>query len=530
MPDAPLAAYLAVSVFLLGWNVFLAGHIAQLRSAPRPFAAVTALAGLLLAPALLIAGASASILNGRAIYTIAWVWPVAAALFAVQAAYATVRGLVTPLIGLPITLYDSLLALAALSAYLVDQGAEPPRALLALGAAHAGALGYALGPAALVSPWALQVPLLAPAYPARWRISKTVRATVAVLAAAGVAVVASELPKGVMSIESYGQFADAQLRERPAGDFAIALKIFPDLDAAPPPLALRNDLELVDSTGADAVMVVVDGDGMKGADLDSLAHALEELRRDTVPLIVALDYGPDADRRHAASPDAYFAMRLTRVEQVVRRLRPDYLVPAHEPYGRGARALGSLPVDAWTRHLTDAARLAHRIRPRTRVGVLAAAYDARDSALYRWAVGADAPLDVAGFAIVPSFRGGRGVQARTQAADRWLRAAGATRKEHWVVAAGYPSRHGEASQERALWGAAAWATARPPVKGLVIVEAGNYDTEAGLRVPGGRMRLAVRAVSRAVRLLRESEAEAAPAPLADVAADTGATVPVLDDR
>ena len=523
--DAPLAAYVALSLFLLLWDVFLAGQIAQLRSAPRPFAAVTALAGLLLAPALLIAGASASILNGRAIHTIGWVWPLAAVLFAVQAVYATVRGLVTPLIGLPIMLFDVVLAIAAVSGYVVDRGADPPQAMLAVAAAHASALGYALGPAALVSPWALQVPLLAPAYPARWRVSKTVRAAVAAVAVAGVAAVLAELPRSVMAIRSYEQFADAPLRERPAGDFAVALKIFPDLDGAPPPLALRHDLALVDSTGVKGVMVVVDGDAARGADLDSLAHALEEMRRDTVPLIVALDYAGDARERYRAAPDRYLAQRLATVEQVVRRLRPDYLIPAHEPYGRGARALGSLPLQVWTRHLTEAARLAHRIRPRTRVGVLASAYDSRDSALYRWAVRPGSPLDVVGFTIVPSFRGGRGVQARTQAADRWLRAAGATRKEHWVVAAGYPGRHGEVSQERALWGAAAWATAQPPVKGMVVIEAGDYDTDAGLRVPGGRLRFAVRAVTRTVRGLRESAAEAVPA-----TADAAVTEPLITER
>ena len=524
MADAPLAAYVAVSLFVLLWNVFLAGKIAQLRSAPRPFAAVTALAGLLLAPALLIAGASASILNGRAIYTIAWVWPLAAVLFAVQAVYATVRGLVHPLIGLPILLFDVILAVAAVSGYMADRGTDPPQLMLALTAAHASALGYALGPAALLSPWALQIPILAPAYPPRWRLSTTVRAAVAALAAVGVATALAELPKGVVSVRSYAQFADAALRERPAGDFAVGLKIFPDLEGAPPPLALRHDLALVDSTGVDVVMVVLDGDAVRGADLDSLAHALEEMRRDTMPIIVALDYADDAEARFRAAPDGYFALRLNAVEQVVRRLRPDYLFPAHEPYGRGAHALGSLELQRWTRHLAAAAGLAHRIRPRTRVGVLAAAYDGRDSALYRWAVRADSPLDVVGFSIVPSFRGGRGVQARTQAADRWLRAAGATRKEHWVVAAGYPSRHGEVSQERALWGAAAWATARAPVKGMVVIEAGNYDTDAGLRVPGGRLRFAVRAVTRAVRALRESAAEAAPAPDAEV------TEPVVSDR
>ena len=497
------AAFVAVSAGVLLWDVVLAGQIARLRSAPRVFAGVTALVGLLALPAVLVGAASGSILSGRAIHTVAWVWPATTALFAVQALYATLRRLVSPLIGVPIAAYNIVLALASVTAYVVTRGSTPPQPLLALSAAHTATLGYALGPAALSSPLALQVPLLSPAYPARWRLSKTVRATLAALAAASVGMTLVELPKGVQTIASYHRFADALLRERPGG-FAVGLKIFPDLDDVPPPLAVRGDLDLVDSTDVDAVMIVVNP-ATPGASLDSLGTMLEELRRDSTPLLVSLGYEGDARARYRASPRAYMDRRLNTVEQVVRRLRPDYLFPAHEPYGRGARALGRLPADEWTRYLTAASRRAHRLRPRTRVGVLAAEYDASDSVLYAWAVRAGSPIDVVGFSIVPSFRGGLGVQARTQAADRWLRAAGPTRKEHWVAVAGYPTAHGEQSQADAIWGALAWATNRPTVTGLIVLEAGDYDEQEGLRVPGGRLRVATRSVTRALRGLRESE-------------------------
>ena len=70
----PYAFYVA-SILIVLWDVFLAGQIAQLRRAPRFFRGVTALAGLLVAPAILVAVTSASILHGRAIHVIAWVWP-----------------------------------------------------------------------------------------------------------------------------------------------------------------------------------------------------------------------------------------------------------------------------------------------------------------------------------------------------------------------------------------------------------------------------------------------------------------------
>jgi hypothetical protein len=92
MTRAVTVAYAVLSAAIVLWDVFLAGQIARLRSAPRLFAAVTALVGLLVVPALLVAAASGSILNGRAIHDAAWVWPLATALFAVQALYATGRG------------------------------------------------------------------------------------------------------------------------------------------------------------------------------------------------------------------------------------------------------------------------------------------------------------------------------------------------------------------------------------------------------------------------------------------------------
>ena len=101
---------------MLLWDVFLAGQIAQLRRAPRFFRGVTALAGLLIAPAVLVAVTSASILNGRAIHVIAWVWPLTLAIFALQALYAVGKRLVTPFIGVPIAAYDVIVAVGGVRA------------------------------------------------------------------------------------------------------------------------------------------------------------------------------------------------------------------------------------------------------------------------------------------------------------------------------------------------------------------------------------------------------------------------------
>ena len=63
--------------------------------------------------------------------------------------------------------------------------------------------------------------------------------------------------------------------------------------------------------------------------------------------------------------------------------------------------------------------------------------------------------------------------------------------------------HGELSQERALWGALAWATSRSVIKGFVVVQSSDYESPFGLRAPGGRVRRAARSVGRAIRALTE---------------------------
>ena len=75
MTEILAPAFLTLSAVIVLWDILLAGSISQVRGTPPGFAALTALSGLLIAPALLIVVASSSILTGRAIYGLAWVWP-----------------------------------------------------------------------------------------------------------------------------------------------------------------------------------------------------------------------------------------------------------------------------------------------------------------------------------------------------------------------------------------------------------------------------------------------------------------------
>jgi hypothetical protein len=497
----PYVFYVA-SLLVLLWDVFLAGQIGQLRRAPRFFRGVTGLAGFLIAPAILVAGAAASILTGRALHIVAWVWPVTLCIFAVQALYAVSRRLVTPFIGVPIATYNVILAVAAVVRYAAYSGRDPSSAALAVAAAQSSALGMLLGRAALFSPFAVQLPLLAPAYPARWRISASVRGTLALVAMAFAVVFVAELPRALVAVRSYGGYAQARLQERPRGDFTIGLRLFPALSDAPPPLALRSDMALVDSVRVGAISVVIDPAGARLAALDSLARSIDALRRDSVLLIVAVGYDPRARESFRRSPAAHMQARLAAVDRIVRRLRPDIIVPARDPYTDGTRAMGRVPLAWWQEYLRLAAANTRRVSNRIRVGVAASAFVGADSGLYAWASRVGSPVDVPGFSFYPSYNGGGSLDARLRVADRWMR--GST-KAHWVFGAGsFPVTHGEPSQARALWGALAWATSHAQVKGMIVESAGDYDAVTGLRAPGGRIRPALATLERAVAAMAET--------------------------
>ncbi|HEY8164320.1 MAG TPA: hypothetical protein VIF83_02080 [Gemmatimonadaceae bacterium] len=500
-------AYVAVAAIFIMWDLLLAGRIAQLRRVPRTFAAITAFAGLLLVPALIIAYSTASIIYGRAIYPVAWVWPLTAGLFALQAIYALSRRLVTPLFGVPVVVYNAIIAIVAISRFVIGIGGVPPDTGLALSAAQASALGFFFGPEALWGAAYLMVPVFSPSLPARWRASGFLRAIIAATAAAIAALVLIEVPSAFETTNSYTRYSKDQLQEHPEGDFAIGLKILPDLYGPPPPVALENDVALADSVGVDAIEIEIAPQGTRLVALDSLARTVVQQRGDSTLIIVALSYPKDATRQFRESPSEYTRKRLANIDRIARQIRPDILIPAEEPYGAGARAIGVQEPGYWIDYFSRAAKLAHFVNPRIRVGLGASSYGTRDSTLYTWAVSRNSPIDIVGFSMMPGFDGARSLDTRMRIATRWMRQLSARPKPHWVFAAGgFPQTHGEESQALAIWGVLSWATTQSPIKGLVVVEAGDYDAIRGLRAPGGRLRSAVGTVIRAERGLRETVA------------------------
>src|SRR6476646_2461572 len=116
------AAHLALSLIIVIWDVVLAGRIAQLRLASRPFCTITGLCGLMLLPALILHMAMSTFITGRAVLAVDWIWPLIVTLFAVQAIYAVSRRLVNYLWGVPIVVYDVVLAVTEIIRYGVAHG------------------------------------------------------------------------------------------------------------------------------------------------------------------------------------------------------------------------------------------------------------------------------------------------------------------------------------------------------------------------------------------------------------------------
>lgn len=495
-------AQLVLSLVILLWDIVLAGRIAQLREAPRTFATITGLAGLLVLPALLAHLGSASVVTGRAIRLIDWIWPAILIVFAVQSLYALFRRLVNPWWGFPIAVYNVTIALAGFVRYLTAHGQPLPGPFEMLLAAQSNALALATASAAFASPLYLFMPMISPAFPALRNITATFRAAVSTLALLSLIVISIEIPRARLALASYARHGDDRLHERAHGDFEIGIKLFPDLASPPPAPAIRNDIALADTVGVDAVSVVVIPE-IGDAGLDSLASALELLSRDTMTLVVSLGYRGKLvpELSHLALEEE---RRIEVLERVVRRLHPDIVVPAEDPYTVGTRLVGRLGVDRWRSFLTRAARAAKTADPDVRVAVSISAFDARDSALYAWAAAPGSPIDIVGFSLFPRRDGMGDIDSRMRAADRWMRVTPPV-KPHWILAVGgYPLAHGERAQEEAIWGAIAWATGRPAIKGVMVYEAGDYGLARGLRAPSGRLRRAGMALRRAVRGLREA--------------------------
>ncbi|MBL0170142.1 MAG: hypothetical protein IPP90_05315 [Gemmatimonadaceae bacterium] len=498
---APLT--LLIALLVLSWDILLAGWMASRREAPSAFTRLTSLCGLLVAPALVVAIASGTEDGARTVSGISWLLPAVCAAFVLQVLYAIVVGLVSPVVALPILFYDLVVTAVVTGDYLVATRGAAPLPLQAAVAARDVVFGMTVGRASLVSPFAILVPMIAPAYPARWRLSALTRAIMVLAATAVTTVLIIEWPRGVAAVRSYQRVAATPMQARPLGDFAIGMRFLPVLDGPPPARAAKADRALLQQFEPDAILLVLNEEGTRAGALDSLARLLEPLRSDSTVIAVALHQG-----RHVARADD--AARASAMERVLIRLRPDVLFPAvSDPIP------SVLPADApsiswWRLLLTSSDAVRARVRPATRLGVALSRLDARDSAIYAWAVRSSSPVGVIGAVVFPSFSGLPGVDARLRAFDRWHTRAdsGASRAPtHWLMnVGGLPRAHGDLSQLVAMRHTLAWGSRRPWVTSVILGEPADYDGAMGVRAADGRVRLAWRVLSTEAKAMRDVRA------------------------
>ncbi len=492
---------LGIAVLVLSWDILLAGWMAARREAPSAFTYLASVCGLLVAPALVVAVATGTEDGARTVSGIAWLLPVVCAAFVLQALYAMLAGLLSPVVALPILLYDLVVTAVATGDYLVTSHGSAPLPLQAAVAARDVVVGMTAGRAALVSPLAILVPMIAPAYPARWRLSAVARATLVLAATAVTTLMVIEWPRGVAAVRSYDRAISTSMQARPQGDFALGMRFLPVLQGPPSARTIKADRALAEMFGPDVVLLVLGDEGTRASALDSLSRVLEPFRADSTRIAVALYYG----RSPSAANDP---ARLQALERVLERLKPDVLFPAIGDALPSVLPTQTPSISWWRLLIRNADDVRRRVRPATRIGIALTRLDARDSALYAWARSAGSRADLVGAVVYPSFAGLPGVDARLRALDRWhARAADSTRRPpgHWLLeVGGFPHAHGDAAQLGAIRHALAWGSRRPWITAAIVAETGDHDAWTGVRAANGRVRTAWPALSAAAAGMREA--------------------------
>ena len=495
-PWGVLAALGAIVAALLAWNLVIGARATALASAGAAFRALTGLGAFLLLPALLIGVLAPTAPGARVLTPLAWLWPLVAIGFVVQAAWSVARRKSSALHAMPVVLFDVLVAWTALARWLESLGAGLPPWLLAPGVAVSSLGAAVLGDRAyLWSAWLL-LPMLVPAAPARWRISAAWRALLAMCLALVLVLVGAELPRAFGGLRAVRATGNGQMTERSRDDLAVGLHLLGDVTAAPSPGVARHDAALADSIGVSAVFITIAPEGATPAALDSVARVIEG-RRDSVTLVVSLAFARGEVGARGANDERWLAARVALVERVVKRLRPDVLLPAGDlsPAGDAAR---------WKAYYERVARAARRIDRDVTIALATEGTSALDSALCDWVGQGDTPVDGIALAAPPGDGGPARFVAAQGALARWISLA-RTPPAVWLVSLpSAPAVDGEVAQQHLVRQALQWASARPWVRGVITGDASDTWWSGGLRAASGRSRLALAEVGTALHALRDS--------------------------
>lgn len=501
--DWPTLAVLGAVAALLAWNFALGVRLAVLPDASELFRALSALCAFLFLPALVIGLLAPSAPGAHVLGPLAWLWPLVALAVMVQAAWGLVRGGASPVVALPIVVFDALIAWMAVVRWLDGVGVTMAPWALTPGFAAASLASRVLGSGALLWGAAALVPALGPAAPGRWRSTRVARVLVAAICTTSVVAVGVELPRAYDELSSVRTAGDSAGGPRTRDDLVVGLRLFGAVSGAPSAAGARHDVALADSLGVTALHIQLTEEGAASTTLDSVARAIE-LRRDSVMLVVTLGDGNGP----APATDDHLRARLVLIERIIRRLRPDVFVPA-EPLRDGAAAPD---VAQWRSYYERAAATARRIDRNVTVALGTTATSAADSVLVDWVMTGESSVDAV--ALVGNSEEARpaAYTASLHAMARWASLA-STPPSVWMLGVpAAPAVLGEAIQQQLVRQALTWGASQSYVRGVIAGDASDGMAATGLRTASGRSRRAGGTVGALLRAQRELPAAPSASP------------------
>lgn len=419
--------------------------------------------------------------TARAVQDIHGVWAVVCAAALVQPLLAIGRDRAPIWLAVPALLWNIAALLDASARGLDAAGVRLPDAAHAVLTLPRATWGLLIGDVALSSAWTIVPPLLVPVWPPRWRATRLVHAALATLALTGLGGLAAVAWPHQAAIVSYRSFEREPVRERPGGDFSVGLAALAQVTEMPAAAVARVESSTLDllETGVVRVEVTVPA---RSAVLDSLARVLDFRRRVGSAILVEI-VGALADASRDSAAVAALARRFSTATLVVSTPRD------------------AAPLDRWAARVRRRAAAAHAASARVGVAIRVSPVDERR---YRWAVDAGAVVDAIVLGITPTRRGAAGLSAQWQQYSEWIAATG-TLKPHWVDGAGgAPAFFGNTQQQLAMIGTLAWATNERVVRGVIVADAADQGTLAGVRTATGRWRPAAGTTLRAARVIRET--------------------------
>ncbi|MDP1890756.1 MAG: hypothetical protein Q8K55_07645 [Gemmatimonadaceae bacterium] len=507
LPAWSLPAMLGVAALaLITWNFAHGARLAALHSAGRPFRVLSGLGAFLFLPALVIAFLAPSAPGARVLGPLVWLWPLVTVGVAVQAAWALKRGSgsasASALIAAPIAAFDVLVAWVAVTRWMDGMGGALPEWALAPGMAVSTLAAAAFGTA--VFPWAaaLLMPVLVPAAPARQRATRAMRALMAIGSTAALSATLLAVPRAHAALRSTQALRPASDEAPARGEFAIGVRLFGTLTGPPSAATARHHMALADSLGVTALHVELAPGGTSVTALDSVARSIEP-RRDSLLLVVTLTLNGSRAPIDGAEGQRHQAM----IERVVRRLRPDVLVPAE----RVTTGSGAPSLEAWRDYYERAAATVRRADRRVTVALATDASTTVDSALTDWVMQGGSTVRAVALSVQDhGARPARVVDA-LNALARWASLARVV-PDAWILGVpAAPGVTGEVVQQRLVRHALAWGAAHPWVRGIIAGDAGDVTAPTGLRTATGRARRALAEVGGALRAQRDTPAAPPPA-------------------